>query len=69
MTIPSERARSIIQTRQFLIDIAYNTKRIPKEVKELAKSCLRHYPMEYDVQELSSRCPDILETKDLNHDT
>lgn len=64
MTVPSERARSIIQTRKFLVDLAYNTKRIPKDVREIAKSCLRHFPFDYDVMEISKKCPDILKIKD-----
>lgn len=60
MTLPFERARAILQTRQFLIDIAFNKKRIPKEVKEMAKSCLRHFPTELDLKELSEKCPEIV---------
>ena len=60
MTIPSERTRAIAQTRQFLLDILYKYKRVPKEVKTIAKSCLRHFPTYIDIEGLANRCPDIL---------
>lgn len=60
MTLPFERARAVFQTRQFLIDVAFNKKRIPKEVKEMAKSCLRHFPTELDLNELSEKCPEVI---------
>lgn len=60
MTLPFERARAVFQTRQFLIDVAYNKKRIPKEVKELAKSCLRHFPNEFDLKQISEKCPEVI---------
>ena len=60
MTLPSERARAIIQTRQFLLDLLYKYKRVPKEVKGDARSCLRHFPSYIDVEGLADKCPDIL---------
>lgn len=63
MTLPQERTRSIAQTRKFLVDLAFNLKRIPKEVKEIAKACLRHYPNVSDIQELCDKCPEIMDMK------
>lgn len=66
MTLPNERARAIYQTRIFLLDIAFNKKRMSKEMKELAKSCLRHFPNNLDLIELSKKCPNILNLNDIN---
>lgn len=61
MTLPQERTRSIAQTRKFLVDLAFNLKRIPKEVREMAKGCLRHYPNVVDIQEMCEKCPEIMD--------
>ena len=60
MTLPAERARAIVQTRQFLLDLLYKYKRVPKEVKTDARACLRHFPSYIDVEGLANKCPDIL---------
>lgn len=65
MTLPSERARAVYQTRNFLLDIAFNKKRMSKEMKEMAKSCLRHFPNNLDLQEISEKCPNLFSTDDI----
>ena len=66
MTLPYERTRSIAQTRKFLVDLAFNLKRIPKEVREMAKGCLRHYPDVSHIQEMCEKCPEIMDMKTTN---
>jgi hypothetical protein len=43
MTMPSERTRAIIQTREFLVDLSRN-KILPEAVRTEARRLLRHYP-------------------------
>lgn len=43
MTMPSERTRSIIQTREFLVDLSRD-KSLPEAVRTEARRLLRHYP-------------------------
>lgn len=43
MTMPSERTRSIIQAREFLIDLSRD-KTLPEAVCTEARRLLRHYP-------------------------
>ncbi|MCQ4322980.1 hypothetical protein DBO86_10770 [Pseudomonas indoloxydans] len=43
MTMPSERTRSIIQTRKFLVDLSRD-KTMPEVVRTEARRLLRHYP-------------------------
>lgn len=43
MTMPSERTRSIIQTREFLVDLSRD-KSLPEAVRTEALRLLRHYP-------------------------
>ena len=66
MTLPYERTRSIAQTRKFLVDLAFNLKRIPKEVREMAKGCLRHYPDVSHIQEMCEKCPEIMDMQTTN---
>ena len=49
MTLPDERYRAVIQTEKFLKEIL-STPRVPKAIKDRARSCLRHYPVWYDMQ-------------------
>lgn len=51
MTLPYERTNAVNWTREFLRDIANGTiKKIPKDVREQARSLLKHYPGEYDLR-------------------
>jgi hypothetical protein len=56
VTLPFEEKRAINYTRQFLFDlmIPSKTPRIPKEIRDRARSLLRHYPQEYRVDEIMS---------------
>ena len=46
MTLPTERYNSVLMTEKLLCDLIAD-KRIPKEIREDVRRCLRHYPSEY----------------------
>lgn len=48
MTMPHERTRSVIQTREFLIELSRDTS-LPDRVRQDAKFLLRHYPSRDDM--------------------
>lgn len=52
MTLPSERTRAVLNTRQFLLRLAHpygnGIKGISRRVREEARRLLRHYPGWYD---------------------
>lgn len=48
MTMPHERTRSVIQTREFLIELSRDTS-LPERVRRDAKFLLRHYPSRTDM--------------------
>jgi hypothetical protein len=50
MTMPSERTRSVIQAREFLIELRGNLK-LPESVRNEAHRLLRHYPSAYEMNE------------------
>jgi hypothetical protein len=58
MTLPDERYRAVVQTQRFLLQIL-TTPRVPKAIKDGARSCLRHYPSEYDMKKVSQTSADI----------
>ncbi|GAB0078230.1 hypothetical protein TOC8171_36330 [Pseudomonas syringae] len=48
MTTPHERTRSVIQTRDFLIELSRNTS-LPDSIRRDARFLLRHYPDKGDM--------------------
>ena len=65
MTLPDERYRSIVQTRRFLLDLCNpeHTPRVPKLVRETARSMLRHYPTDWDMQRTALQAPDVFQER------
>jgi hypothetical protein len=66
MTIPYERARAVLYTERFLKDLLNPqiTPKVPKPIRRMAGSLLRHYPSEYDLEKVemhwgseTSECP------------
>ncbi len=53
MTLPHERTRAVIRTREFLARLATpygdGIKKIPAEVRQEARRLLRHYPSWFDL--------------------
>lgn len=49
MTMPHERTRAIIETQKFLNELRLRDD-IPKDIRESAIWCLRHYPTSTDVK-------------------
>lgn len=58
MTLPDERYRAVMQTKQFLIELL-TTPRVPKVIKDQARSCLRHYPSEWEMQQAAECTPHV----------
>lgn len=61
MTLPDERYRTVIQTRRFLLDLCdpKHTPRIPKLIRDRARSMLRHYPDEWDMDRVAEASPEV----------
>lgn len=54
MTIPIEELYTLKYTRQFLIDLNDRNQhpRLPKRVRQIALSLLKHYPDQYIIDQL-----------------
>jgi len=60
MTLPDERYRAVVQTQRFLLEIL-TTPRVPKAIKDRARSCLRHYPSDWDMKRAADSAPDVFQ--------
>lgn len=65
MTVPFERFRAVKNAEQFLLDLCNPkvTPRVPKSIREQARWCLKHYPSQFDMEEVAKACPDRFSTK------
>lgn len=65
MTLPDERYRAVIQTRRFLLDLcnSQHTPRVPKLIRETARSMLRHYPSDWDMTRAAEGAPDVFQER------
>lgn len=60
MTMPDERTRAVLDTREFLVALCCGEiKRIPAEVRERARRLLKHYPSPLDLDEAGEAAPDV----------
>ena len=66
MTLPCERHNAIRRTEEFLKDLMdpKKTPRVPKEIRKQAYYCLKHYPGEYHLKLLATKCPEVLDSGD-----
>ena len=57
MTVPFERTRAVNSTYELLCDLMDRTKtpRVPKEIRQRASACLRHYPNKFDMEVIAKR--------------
>lgn len=65
MTLPDERYRAIIQAKQFLERLSFSSeiKRVPLAVREEARRLLRHYPSEYDLDQIEQYAPHVVQQR------
>lgn len=55
MTLPHERMNSLRNTRAFLVALLnpQETQRVPSGVRRWASACLKHFPMQYELDILA----------------
>lgn len=59
MTVPVERSRAVINTREFLYALMTpsRTPRVPRDIRQQARALLKHYPTTYDIEQLAQVWP------------
>jgi hypothetical protein len=62
VTLPDERYRSILLAERLLLRIAAGEGSV-EEVREEARSILRHYPGQWDLQQLERAAPHVLQQR------
>jgi len=60
MTLPTERYHAVIETGKLLQELLENP-RVPFEIKDSAKWCLRHYPTESDMKNALNGYPRLFQ--------
>lgn len=65
MTLPDERYRALKCGEQFLLDLCNPklTPKVPKYVRDRARSILKHYPSRYDMDRIAETMPDLMSNK------
>ena len=65
MTLPDERYRSIQRAALFLQQLCNPaiTPRVPKEIRREAAAVLRHFPSQYDLTQLESAAPHVVQQR------
>ena len=62
MTLPDERYRAVKFAQDFLSRLAGGEyPRVPKAVRDEARSILRHYPSTWDMQRTARMAPDVFQ--------
>jgi len=64
MTLPDERYRSVKWAAEFLSRLAGgDIPRVPRAVRDEARSILRHYPGQWDLKRLEAACPEVVQER------
>ena len=65
MTTAEDRYRAIKQSRKMLEELCDpgKTPRVPSIVRDRARSILKHYPTDLDLDRIAENSPDLLEKK------
>jgi hypothetical protein len=64
MTLPDERYRAVKWAESFLLRLAGGQiARVPKAVRDEARSILRHYPNSWDMERASNAAPDVFQER------
>ena len=65
MTTAEDRYRAIKQSRKMLEELCDpgKTPRVPSIVRDRARSILRHFPSDFDLDSLAENNPELLEKK------
>ena len=59
VTLADERYRSLVETKKFLMTLLspHATPKVPRVIRESARSLLRHWPSDYHIEEMCRLMP------------
>jgi len=63
MTLPDERYRAVKWARNFMFDLCdpKKTPGVPRAVRDQARSILRHYPNDWDMNRAADAVPEVFQ--------
>ncbi len=63
MTLPDERYRALKAGKKLLEELCDpgKTPRVPSIVRDRARAALRHYPLDFEIDQLAQDCPQLLD--------
>ena len=63
MTLPTERYRALKQGTKLLEELCDpgKTPRVPSLIRDIARSILRHFPHDFDIDQIAETCPELLD--------
>jgi hypothetical protein len=63
MTLPDERYRAVKWAREFMYELMdpKKTPGVSKSLRDQARSILRHYPSDWDMQQSAEASPDVFQ--------
>lgn len=66
MTLPDERYRAVLAAEKFLEDLMDSSKtpRVPRAIRDRARSVLRHYPSKWDMDRAATAAEHVFQTRD-----
>jgi hypothetical protein len=70
MTLPDERYRALKQGKRLLEELCDPgcTPRVPSTIRDKAREALRHFPTDWELDNIADSCPKYLD-KDMNSRT
>lgn len=63
MTLPDERYRALKQGKKLLEELCDpgKTPRVPSIIRDRARAALRHFPLDWELDNLADHCPELLD--------
>ena len=63
MTLPDERYRAMKAGKNLLEELCDpgRTPRVPSLIRDRARAALRHFPQDYEIDNLADKCPELFD--------
>lgn len=63
MTLPDERYRAVRWAERFLVSISMTRSGLSDELRGEARSILKHFPTEYELDCAATACPEVFQKR------
>jgi hypothetical protein len=63
MTLPDERYRALKAGKKLLEELCDpgRTPRVPSIIRDKARHALRHFPQDWEIDNMAEKCPELLD--------